>query len=103
MSDKIGRKTTPEHCWMLPTTSENIEDVLLTYSQNGVILVEKTLNDVNICDNQLIYKLTQEETFKFQPCFDLDMQLEVKTVGGDILQSDVITLSVARCLNERLL
>lgn len=42
----------------------NIIALYYTFMQKGIVLFEKTLNDVTISTNQIIVPLTQEDTLK---------------------------------------
>ena len=46
----IIRYTTPYHNFVLPFLSEEIDKITITYSQNGVEIVERDKNDITFID-----------------------------------------------------
>ena len=88
----IVRGTTPYHTFIVPLTAQQIDEVYITYLQNGEIILDKTKNDVEITDieletenahmedleeeiieeeieptlSQVTIHLTQEDTLKFK-------------------------------------
>lgn len=49
----IVRGTTPYHTFIVPLTSQQIDEVYITYLQNGEVILDKTKNDVEISDIEL--------------------------------------------------
>ena len=88
----IVRGTTPYHTFIVPLTSQQIDEVYITYLQNGEVILDKTKSDVEILDvdletenahmedleeeiieeeieptlSQVTIHLTQEDTLKFK-------------------------------------
>ena len=97
------RATTPTHIFELPfDINEFVDKVLITYKQDEIVL-EKTLEDCNIEKNILSYKLTQEETNKFNNIVFVKIQIRVITKGGESLASDEYSKSVQDVLNDKVL
>lgn len=102
----MRRATTPTHTFVIPeaVAVSSLEKVLLTYSQNGVTVLEKTLSDLAIDSdkNSLYYELTQNETNLFAPGKAL-IQLRVKTNTGAVLESQMLCMPVKPALNSEVI
>lgn len=102
----MRRATTPTHTFVIPeaVAVSSLEKVLLTYSQNGATVLEKTLSDLAIDseNNSLNYQLTQNETNLFAPGNAL-IQLRVKTNTGAVLESQMIWFPVKPALNSEVI
>lgn len=102
----MRRATTPTHIFVIPeaVAVSSLEKVLLTYSQNGATVLEKTLSDLAIDSdkNSLYYELTQNETNLFAPGKAL-IQLRVKTNTGAVLESQMIWFPVKPALNSEVI
>lgn len=96
------RSTTPTHIFKLPTLVETLKDALITYAQNGQIVVEKKLEDCIIDQNKITVKLTQEETNKFSEG-NVKIQMRVLTTGGSAFASQIFTLCCHNVLDDEVL
>lgn len=98
----MRRATTPSHTFTFPEEVEvaNVTDILISYSQCGKKILEKTLNDVTIDTNHNAFNLTltQKETDSFAPGKAL-IQVRAKT-GDKALASQMIWLTVKPVLNS---
>lgn len=99
----MRRATTPTHTFTLPDEVPvgSLSKVLLTYSQNGKTILEKSLPDLttDTDKNTLFYELTQAETNLFAPGKAL-IQLRAKYNNGTVLESQMIWLTVKPALNS---
>ena len=93
--------TTPTHIFTLPFDTDTISKVRIIYSQNGFPVL--TRDDATLAGSTATVKLTQEETLKFDYGQTVSVQVRVLTVGGDALASDIIRVSVDRCLDDEVL
>lgn len=102
----MRRATTPTHTFTLPevVAVSSLEKALLTYSQNGTTVLEKTLSDLAIDsdENSLYYELTQNETNLFAPGKAL-IQLRIKTNTGAVLESQMLYMTVKPALNSEVI
>lgn len=102
----MRRATTPTHTFTIPEVVAvgSLEKALLTYSQNGGTVLEKTLSDLAIDNdkNSLYYELTQNETNLFAPGKAL-IQLRVKTNTGAVLESQMLYMTVKPALNSEVI
>ena len=98
----MRRATTPTHTFTFPETVDvsTVNDVLISYSQCGNKILEKTENDVTIdtTNNAIKLSLTQKETDLFAPGKAL-IQVRAK-VGNSALASQMIWLNVKPVLNS---
>ena len=99
----MRRATTPTHTFTLPdeVPVDSLSKVLLTYSQNGNTILEKSLSDLTIdtTKNTLSYELTQAETNLFAPGKAL-IQLRAKHNNGAVLESQMVWLTIKPALNS---
>lgn len=93
----MRRATTPTHTFTFPADVpvDEVDDVLITYTQNRQNILEKTKKDVEIdaVNNMIVVpKLTEAETSLFAPGKAL-IQLKAK-VGNTIMASQMMWLTV---------
>lgn len=109
------RGTTPYHSFILPLRAEQINEMWVTYTQNGVLVLDKTKEDVTLENIEDLYEnasmeelteeevnscqatlhLTQEDTlgFKFYPAAEKNIaiiQVRILAVDGEAYASDPI-------------
>ena len=96
------RGTTPTHTFALPFDTSLLDALLITYTQRGVKIIEKTLDDVTLNGKKIILKLTQEETNLFVKGDKAKIQLRVK-VGDSVQASKIIDLDVQKVLNNEVM
>ena len=126
----IVRGTTPYHTFIVPLTSQQIDEVYITYLQNGEVILDKTKSDVEILDvdletenahmedleeeiieeaeptsSQVTVHLTQEDTLKFNffPAAEKNIavvQLRILDTDGEAYASDPIHERIYGVLKE---
>lgn len=98
----MRRATTPTHIFSFPENVNvaDITEALVTYSQCGKKILEKTLSDLTIDtdNNSFSLDLKQTETDSFAPGKAL-VQLRVKD-DDSVLASQMIWLNVKPVLNS---
>lgn len=100
----MKRATTPTHTFCFPTEYEGlIAKVLLTYSQNGEIILEKNLGQGYLENNVFTVTLKQEETNLFTAFKEVDVQIRAVTTNGTAVASDVYHIPCERVLNDEVL
>lgn len=109
------RATTPRHVFIFDQNPDDYSKILITYSQNGSIVLEKHKDDLTIetMENpetgeskwKAWYRLTQEETKSFvsSPARQVSVQIRVLTTGGESLASEKRLLQVQDVLNDEVL
>ena len=99
----MRRATTPTHTFTFPekVSVDGLSEILITYSQDGSIILEKHEADLTISleDNSVSYTLTQDETNKFAPGKAL-VQVRAKSESGTVLASQMLWLDVKPVLNS---
>ena len=109
------RATTSKHSVTLDVNhEETFSEILITYAQNGKIILEKHKSDLTFetCDcfgwkpvYTAFVKLTQEETklFAANPKGIVNIQVRALTEDGDAIASDIEQISVQNVLNDEVL
>lgn len=97
------RSTTPTFKIKLNTDISRLEKVLISFSQDDVLL-DKTLEDCTIISGDTIkLTLTQEETNKFKANENAKIQIRVLTEEGAAFASHVYFTSVSDVLNDEVI
>lgn len=113
----ITRGTTPYHSFVLPLSTEQIENLYVTYLQNGQVVLDKGLDEVELQDLvleeenedqsqcQVTVHLTQEDTlaFKFWPAAEKNIavaQVRAITKNGEAYVSKPIHKRIYGVLKE---
>lgn len=92
------RGSTPTHTFNIPIDGSIIDKLEIVYYQ-GENIVTKTENDCEIYGETVKVKLTQDDTLSFQNASrSVRVQMRIKTTSGDVMISDISTLSVEECL-----
>ena len=106
------RATTPKQVFIFDKDPELFEKILITYSQNDKIILEKqksdlTLEEIRNPSNKLEgysvwFRMTQEEAnlFLSGPGKQAVVQVRVKSKNGEVLASEKKTFSVQDVLND---
>lgn len=89
----------------------NFTRIVISYSQKDKIILEKEKSDLEFSEptgyNQSTYvasfRLTQEETAKFDPDDIVSIQVRVLTVDGNSLPSEIFECSVDDVLKKEVL
>lgn len=97
------RGTTPTHTFTIPFETDLIADLRISYAQSNGEIVSKIKDDATLVGNTISVTLTQEDTLKFDCSQKVLVQIKIKTHKGEVMGSDVMCISVERCLNEEVL
>lgn len=95
--------TTPKHTFTLPFDTGTVAKVRVTYAQGGVVKVVKKETDCEMFGDVISVRLTQVDTLCFNCKLKTDIQVRVVTRDGEVLASDIITVSTKRCLDHEVL
>lgn len=99
----MKRGTTPIHQFVLPFSVDMIDEVEITYCQNGQEVLKKYLNHCTADGKTLSVMLSQDETFSFDEGTNVEIQLRVLTKGGEVHASDVFAVDCRKCLSDEVL
>lgn len=96
------RGTTPTLNFQLPFEVSQITKLNIAFSQDKVVVFEKTLSDVTRNGRKITVKLSENETLSLNDKKELEIQLRV-AVGSNRLASNIIKTTVERILKEGVL
>lgn len=96
----IIRGTTPTMTFELPIETNIIATGFVVIKQNGVAMIEKEFSDCQCGEKMVSAKFTQEETLKLSAGKKAEINLVVKTLGGDRLESKSFFENVADTSKE---
>lgn len=99
----ITRGTTPKHTFVVPFNTSEIVKVLVVYSQNDIEVFHKKTEECTMSDNNVIVKLSQEDTLKLRHGQKVQIQLKVLKTDGDVYVSVIIVTTVLKCLSDEVL
>ena len=96
--------TTPKHTFTLPFSVPGNSVVRVIYAQNGEIVLVKTGSDVDVLVNEVSTTLTQEETLSFDSnAQNTEIQIRILMPDGSAVASDIIRVSVKKCLEDKVI
>lgn len=98
----MRRGTTPTHTFALPFDVTGFK-IRVSYVQCGNVVVRKTEADCKVSGNNIVVKLTQKETMRFNSAAVVEIQIKVLTAGNDVLVSEEQCVSVGRCLDDEVM
>jgi hypothetical protein len=104
----IIQGTTPTLKITVKTTDillENVADIELTFKQWNGQTVIKRLADLGIdtTNNVIVYHFSEQETLDLLPRTDIEWQLRLKTIGGEIFGTKLSRFDVADLLSEEVM
>ena len=95
--------TTPTHKFTLPIALSNLAAIKIIYEQNGSRILVKTLDDCTLSGKVLSFKLTQQETGKFESNKAVKIQLHGLLKSGDAFQTNTKTVRVEDVLDREVI
>lgn len=102
----MRRGTTPTHIFKPKTKGGQAIDmraaevVFMTYKQDGQTIVEKTKNDMEITEDEIRIRLTQEETLKFSTVGDVEIECRARFPDETATASCILRISVNKILKD---
>ena len=109
------RATTPRHFFIFKNDPSEYSKILVTYAQEGNIVLEKNKEDLTIeqktnpCTGETewvaYYRLSQQETKKFLASTEKSVKVQIRalTTSGEALASEKKGLTVYDVLNDEVL
>lgn len=94
------RGTTPTLEFGLPFDTVLIQNASIVLAQNGIVKIDKTLDDCAREGSKLILKLTQEDTLKLRGTIATEIQMRVKLYDGTALASKIIREDTFKILKD---
>ena len=86
---------TDRETFYVPFSIEHVASALVTYSQNGIVLIEKSADEFEPEGDQSSFEvhLTQEDTLRLSNNCKTVIQINVMTQDGERYTSDPILLT----------
>ena len=94
------RGTTPTLEFIIPFDTGQLAEAFVTLSQNGVVVIDKALEECNCGGNKLSVRLTQEETLKLQCDCITEIQVRARTLEGEAIASNINRVQTGRILKD---
>lgn len=95
------RGTTPILTFKVPFDTDIITKCYITFAQNGVVILEKELEDVTLENKRIILPLSQEDTLACNTTNKIvEIQLRVLTNEDKALASKVISVAIDKILKD---
>ena len=94
----MRRGTTPTHTIGTSISLVGAEVIYVTYKQAGQTVVEKTIDDIEVSENEIAVTLTQEETLAFDSRIMASVQIRARFATGQAIASNIMTVGVDRIL-----
>lgn len=95
------RTTTPTHTFVFPFNPAELDELWITYKQNGMILINKELPDLTVDSekNSVEFVLSQEETASFNDNIPVYIQIKCRQ-GSTVMASETYKVRVVDVLND---
>lgn len=94
------RGTTPTMRFCLPFNADLLDAAYVTIVQDGKTVIEKTLEECEADENMLSFRLTQDDTLKFEEGQWVEIQMRARMKSGEALASQIERTTVQRILKE---
>ena len=96
----MRRGTTPTHTFTTDIELSEARALYITYQQNGVTVLEKTLADVTFGTKSVSVTLTQAETLLFSAVFPVQVQIRAKFADESAVASQIIKTTAEKILKD---
>ena len=99
------RGTTPTHTFELEPEIDPalIKKVKVIYAQNDNVIFVKAKDACVFEGNVVKVHLSQEDTLKFDCKKNVQIQLAIKTIDGEVHKSEIVTAHVYKCLGNEVI
>lgn len=99
----MTRGATPTHTFTLPIEISSIKNFIISYAQNGKIVLNKTMSECEIEGDKIKVSLTQEETLSFSHNIKAEIQIKFLTIEDKLIPTKIFETRVSRIINEEVL
>lgn len=96
----MRRGTTPTHIFKSDVDLTDAVEVFMTYKQEGKILIEKDIEDIEITAEELRIILAQTDTLALSTMKYVEIQCRAKFADGTAMASNIINVPVQKILKE---
>ena len=94
------RGTTPTLEFTIPFDTSLLAEAWVTFAQNKAVVLDKQLSECQCDANKITVKLTQEDTLKLKHNCLTEIQIRARTVDGNAVASEIMTVSPDRILKD---
>lgn len=95
--------TAPRHIFSLPFEASELKTIQITYAQQGKLILQKQTADCTREGRQISVRLTQEETFRFDPGYKTAVQLRALMSDGTPVASGIKFVAIQPSLDKEVL
>lgn len=95
--------STPTHTFTFDYPIVDVIDVLVSYAQGDSVLVRKGSDDCYIDGQNIVTKLSQEDTLKFNHDKIIEIQIKTKDISGNVMVSDIVRISAEECIDNEVI
>ena len=98
----MRRGTTPVITFNTDLDLSEVEELFVTFSQNGETIVEKNKEEVVIDDSKIIVSLSQKDTLKFSLDSNdiVSVQIRTKFKNETAIASNILKIRVKEILKD---
>lgn len=101
--EALYRYTTPLHVFVFEDDPELYDKIEICYFQNDQLILQKNKNQLEFEGRKTSYRLTQEQTALFKSGIPVDIEIRVKTLGGEVPPPARFEIPVTSVLKEEVL
>lgn len=94
------RGTTPILEFALPFPAEELAEAYVTIAQDDAVVIDKPLSACECGGRTLTVRLTQEETLKLQCDCISEIQIRARTLEGEAIASNIMSVKTERILKD---
>ena len=99
----MRKGTTPKLTFTIPFDTSRIQCFRVVFAYRNEPILTKDEKSCSCSGNKITVPLTQEETFLFGCDSIHQVQMRVKLSDGSVINSEIIHISVDRCLDKEVL
>lgn len=95
--------TTPVQSFTIPIDTGLVKNARVVYAQRDAVIVVREGDGLKMEGNEISFRLTQEETLRFQPDSPVNIQLRILTHDGNVPKIKPVTVSIEKCFDREVL
>lgn len=102
----MRRGTTPTHTFKPKTKAGDLIDmrsaqvIYMTYKQDGKTVLEKTKDQMEITEEEMVIHLTQEDTLAFSTLGDVEIECRARFADQSAIASCILKTTAQRILKD---
>ena len=100
----MQRFTTPTHLFNISGVDiKDIDAIRVIYAQRDKVILVRNMDTITLTGTTAVVRLTQEETSKFSPGYNVNIQVRIRLKNGHVPEAPIVTTSVEDCLDNEVL